>query len=272
MKPRRGPSRGRGPGGRRPEARLRSTEAVSCEVSGGVGWITLCRPVRGNRLDGELAAALVDACAEMEDAEGVHVVMLRARGKAFCAGPALGPSRAGGLGPDPVAAVAAITKPVVAVVGGEAVGAGCELALACDLRLASTGASFALPQIARGGFPCFGATQRLPRLVGRTRALEMLLLGTRVSAREALRMGLVSRVVEQGRLAAVAAELASELAARAPLALRLAKEAVWASGDLTLEQGLRLEEDLYVLLQTTADRIEGVRAFLEKRPPRFGGR
>jgi enoyl-CoA hydratase/carnithine racemase len=173
---------------------------------------------------------------------------------------------------DPVAALAAITKPVVAAVRGRAVGLGAELALAADLRVASRDAGFEFPDVSQGRVPCFGATQRLPRLVGRARALEMVLCGARTTAVAAAKLGLVSRLVTSGRLDEAVRELVAQLGRQGPLALVLAKEAVRRAGDLTLADGLRLEEDLYVLLQTTDDRREGIRSFLEKRPPRFRGR
>jgi enoyl-CoA hydratase/carnithine racemase len=146
---------------------------------------------------------------------------------------------------------------------------GAELALAADIRIAAVRAWLAFPQIGESRLPRHGATQRLPRIVGRARAMDMLLTGRRIGAREAQRIGLVSLVTPQ--LAAAARGLVAELAAKGPIALRLAKEAVLGSGDLTLDQGIRLEQDLYVLLQTTRDRAAGVRAFLAKRRPRFRG-
>jgi enoyl-CoA hydratase len=156
-------------------------------------------------------------------------------------------------------------------VNGDAIAEGCELALACDLRLAAAAARFALPQLTEGRLPSHGGTQRLPRLIGRTRALELLLSGRRVGAREAEAIGLVNRVLPTRSFAAALRRAVTALAAKGPLALRLAKEAVSRAPDLTFEQGVRLEQDLYVLLQTTADRAEGVRAFLARRTPRFRG-
>jgi hypothetical protein len=170
-----------------------------------------------------------------------------------------------------VAAIGALTRPVLAVVNGDAVAEGCELALACDLRIAFSGARFSLPQISEGRLPAHGATQRLPRIIGRMRAMEMLLTGRFMTAREALNIGLVSRVAARAQLATVVREEVESLRNKGAIALRLAKDAVVKGLDLTLEQGIRLEQDLYVLLQTTADRQEGIQAFLEKRKPRFRG-
>jgi E-phenylitaconyl-CoA hydratase len=139
------------------------------------------------------------------------------------------------------------------------------------LRLAARRCSFQFPQLAAGRLPGAGITQRLPRIVGRMRAFDLLLTGRRVGATEALRVGLVSEL-SGGDLAAAARRRAAELAGKGPIALRYAKEAVRAGMDLTLAQGIRLEQDLYVLLQTTADRVEGVRAFKARRAPRYRGR
>jgi enoyl-CoA hydratase len=234
--------------------------------------MTLARPAARNRCDAELLAALADACAEAENADAARVVVLAARGPAFSAGLPRAYRWPDPAWPDGVAALAALTKPVVAALQGEALGWGLALALACDLRVASAGAVLALPEMREGRFPGGGVTQRLPRVVGVARALDLVLLGTRLTAARAAEWGLVSAVVPPGRLAAAVAETARALAARGPLALRLAKEAVVRALDLPLADGIRLEEDLYVLLQTTEDRREGIRAFLERRTPRFSGR
>jgi len=241
-------------------------------VRDGVGWMTLARPAFRNRLDAELLGGLAEACAAAEEAEQARVVVLAARGAAFSAGLPRGCGWPEPSWPDGVAAVARLTKPVIAALQGEALGWGFALALACDLRVASSTAVLALPGAREGRLPGGGALQRLARMVGPAHALEMVLLGTRLSATRAAEWGLVSAVVEPARLAASVEEAARALAARAPLALRLAKEAVLKGLDLPLAEGLRLEQDMYVLLQTTADRGEGIRAFLERRTPRFGGR
>jgi enoyl-CoA hydratase/carnithine racemase len=258
--------------GSRGSARRQRAPAVELTVRAGAAWITLARPATGNRLDAEMLAALVDACARAEDATEVRVVVIAARGAAFCTGlpdecPWPPPAWPEGIG-----AVAALTKPVVAAIQGEARGWGLALALACDLRLAARGATFVLPEAHAGRMPGGGVTGRLARMVGVARALELALVGTPLPAARALQWGLVSAVVPPRRLAGAVAELANGLAARAPLALRLAKEAVVKALDLPLAEGMRLEHDLYVLLQTTRDRREGVRAFLERRRPRFQAR
>ena len=162
-------------------------------------------------------------------------------------------------------AVAGVNCPVVAAVNGDALGAGLELALSCDIRLCSTNARFGFPETSYG-------TQRLPRIVGRGKATEMILIAEPIDADEAYRIGLVSRVVPGRSLRKQARETAGRLASRAPIAVRYAKEAVGKGMDMTLDQGLRLEADLSFLLQTTADRAEGIEAFLQKRTGVFKGK
>ncbi len=238
-------------------------------VEDGVAWITLTRARRGNRIDQATAQALCTAAEEIEFDDSVAVVMLRGSGASFCLG-----VEGGGdweWQQDWVAAIGALTRPVVAALNGDAVAEGCELALACDIRLMAASAHLKLPQVQQRRLPRHGATQRLPRLIGRMRAMDMLLSGRPVGAREAAHLGLVSRVVPAARFDAVVRQEMRALKQKGPIALRLAKEAVNTGIDLTLGQGIRLEQDLYVLLQTTVDRAEGVRAFLAGRRPRFRG-
>jgi len=238
-----------------------SRAGVLCAVRDGIASIALLRP----RVDLRVAQ---DLCAAAEriafDAE-VRVAVIEGPRAGFC----LGSEGESDTWPDWVGAIGDLSVPVVAIIAGPAVGAGAELALAADLRIAGPRASFAFPHLADGALPRHGATQRLPRIVGRTRAMEMLLSGRRVGAHEAHRIGLVTQVSTQPATAARA--VAAELCEKGPIALRLAKEAVRASADLPLAAGVRLEQDLYVLLQTTRDRAEGVRAFLAKRRPKFRG-
>lgn len=168
--------------------------------------------------------------------------------------------------------VAAIPQPVIAAIRGEASSAGLELALACDMRVASDGARFSMPEASLGVVPRGGGTQRLPRAVGRAHALRLLLAGETIDADEALRVGLVTELASDGGAEAAARAIADTIAARGPIATRLAKEAVTRGAELPLAEGLRAELDLTVILQTTDDRAEGVQAFVEKRPPRFQNR
>jgi enoyl-CoA hydratase len=162
--------------------------------------------------------------------------------------------------------------PVIAAMRGDGVGPGLELALACDIRIGTEGARFGLPAVSDGLIPSAGGTQRLPRLVGQGKALEMILTGEMIDAREALRVGLINRMVAPEELSATASALAAEIALKSPLALAYVKEALHKGLDLTLDQGMRLELDLYLLLFSTADRVEGIHAFQEKRTPRFEGK
>ena len=169
------------------------------------------------------------------------------------------------------AALATLPMPVVAALNGDALAHGLELALAADLRIAAAGAQLGAGHPTADGFPYDGATQRLPRLAGPAVARDLLFTGRILPAAEALAVGIVNRVVPDQHLDDAVAELMSTIAAAAPIAARYAKEAVTAAGNLPLAQGLRLEADLNIILQTTADRAAGLRSFAEKRPPLFNG-
>lgn len=168
--------------------------------------------------------------------------------------------------------IAKFDKPIIAAVNGPALGQGLELMLACDIRIVSEISYFGLPQVKAGLIPSDGGTQRLARLVGKSKALEMILTGETIDAQAALRIGLVNRVAPTGELMEVAMKMAKEMASKGPIALRYAKEAIYKGIDMTLEQGLRLEADLYCLLHSTRDRTEGIKAFQEKRTPKFKGK
>ncbi len=247
---------------------------IKAETRGKVRRITLDRPDSGNRVTEPLALAFIDAISGAIEDDEVSVVVVAGSGGVFSLGAEatlaeIGPESAARRGV--AAAVGQVAKPVIAAVTGDAVGQGLELALACDLRVMSEDARLALDQIAHGELPWDGGTQRLPRLVPRSVAAEMLLLGRALSAEEALKFGLVSQVVPARDVEARAMELAERLANAAPIANAYAKEAILAGMDLPLDQALRLEADLAVLLHASRDRDEGIRAFLEKRPPAFTG-
>ncbi|MBI2866283.1 MAG: enoyl-CoA hydratase/isomerase family protein [Chloroflexi bacterium] len=247
-----------------------------CQLEGGIAWLVLKRPHRQNRLDAALAAELREACTRLAQNDELRVVVLRGEGEDFCAGTEEIPSKETAQGhivqTSAASAIAAIPVPVVAAIQGQALDQGLELTLACDLRLAASSAQLGLTQIARGLIPWDGGTQRLPKLIGRSRALEMLLTGRILEAAESARIGLVHQVVAQDQLMPVTRSWAQQLAQRAPVALRYVKEAAHKGLDLTLDQGLRLEADLSFLLFSTQDREEGLKAWRGKQPPQFQGR
>lgn len=168
--------------------------------------------------------------------------------------------------------IADIEKPVIVGINGNALGQGLELILACDIRIATEKSRFGLPQVEKGVIPRNGGTQRLARLVGKGKALEMILTGVTIDVQEAYRVGLVNKVVPSRELEETVMYMAREMASKGPIALKYAKEAINTGMDLTLEQGLHLEADLYMLLHTSRDRTEGIRAFREKRKPQFKGK
>lgn len=216
------------------------------------------------------------------DAEIKVVVLTGAHGGSFCSGTdneeLTRMQVDGGVTPEQLVdiysaahVINSADKPVIAAITGEAFGQGLELALACDIRLAGPTARFGFPPKSMRLFPFDGATQLLPRLIGKSRALEMLLTGDILDAETALRIGLVNQVVKDKDVRVEAEELAAKIAGKAQISLRFAKEAVTKGMDMTLEQGLRLEGDLYFLMHTTGDRTEGITAFRQKRKPEFTG-
>jgi enoyl-CoA hydratase/carnithine racemase len=250
--------------------------AVSVEVADHVATIVF--ELRGARFDRDALDELAVAAAQVgSDTEQVYAVVVSSAGAGFAAGwseAALNEPVASGLAPVGAAfdAIAGIPQPVVAAVAGVVESAGLELALACDIRIAGESARFAMPETELGMVPRGGGTQRLPRAIGRAQAFRLLLAGETIDAAEALRIGLVSSVVADAELGTSANAVARTIASRGPIATRLAKEAVHRGSEVPLALGLRTELDLTVILQTTADRAEGVQAFIEKRPPQFENR
>jgi enoyl-CoA hydratase len=230
-----------------------------------IARVTLNRLDQGNVVNGLMSRELEEVCARINQDDDVYAAVITGAGDVFCTG---GEGESGG----PAAAIAGIDRPVIAAINGDALGEGLEIALSCDIRLASNKARLGLPQITGGRTPVDGGTQRLPRIVGRGKALELLMTGDIIKADEALEIGLVSRVLPPEALEEETRKLAETIAAKGPIALRYLKEAVNKGMDMTLEQGLRLEADLYFLLHTTRDRTEGIKAFREKREPEFRGK
>lgn len=246
---------------------------------GTTAWMVIDRPHRRNAIDRVTRVALRQAASELESDDAVRVIVLIGAGPTFCAGtdlkeqpvePALHPlaERA-----EPIAAaLGRFTKPVIAAINGPAVGGGLELALAADLRVAASNATFALPEVRVGSMPGSGGTQRLFAAVGPAVAYKMLLTGMPIDADAALRAGLVSDVVDPARLRGVVAELAERIGTNAPLSVRAAKTAARAALEQRLGTGLELERALWALVATTEDRAEGRAAFREGRPPKYRGR
>ena len=254
-------------------------EAVTFHTHDKIGIITLNRSDHKNTITAEIAMALSEIKTQIEYGSDVVTLVITGEGQeVFCAGTdphdySAWDNREERMKRLQIAStVGSYNQPVIAAINGDAFDQGLELALACDIRIASSSACFAMSQIGNGVLPWDGGTQRLSRLVGRARALEMILLGETIDADQALKIGLVSHVVPADELMSVALKMAQSLAEKGPIALRYAKEAVYKGMDLTLGQGLRLEADLYFLLHTTEDRTEGITAFREKRSPLFKGK
>ncbi len=245
----------------------------------GVALLRLNRPQARNALSPQLMERLAAELERLDSDPEARCIVIAGSDEVFAAGAdikALSERSFAEALRNPAASfwrrVAAIKAPLVAAVSGWALGGGCELALACDMVVASETARFGQPEINLGIIPGGGGTQRLARVLGKQRAMELVLTGRRIEAREALEMGLVNRVAPEGRWLEEALELARAVAKQPPIAARLAKQAVLAAEETALSVGLESERRLYELAMATADRVEGMRAFLEKREPRFEGR
>jgi enoyl-CoA hydratase len=259
-----------------------SPPLVRVEIQQRVATLTLDRPDRLNALNRALLDELGQALERLAADPAAGALVLTGAGeRAFAAGAdvteiaELGPAAAlefSRAGQRLFTRLERLGKPSVAAVRGFALGGGLELALACTLRVAAEDARLGLPEVKLGIIPGYGGTQRLTRLLGPGRALEIILTGEPVEAREALRLGMVNRVVAAVELLPEARRLAAQLAQRAPLALRYASEAVLGGSGDALDQGLEREAHLFALACASEDMREGVRAFLDKRPPRFGGK
>jgi enoyl-CoA hydratase len=256
-------------------------ENLLVEIEGAVALVTINRPQVLNALNTQLLDELGRVFVELGNDATVRAIVVTGAGdKAFVAGADI--SELAGLSPADAQAHARagqrvfdtiehLGKPVIAAINGFALGGGCELAMACTLRIAASSAKLGQPEINLGIPPGFAGTQRLTRLVGKGAALEMLLTGRHITADDAYRIGLVNRVVPSEHLMAEARALATELAAKAPIAARFIIDAVNRGGDASFDEGAFLEASLFGLAFATADMREGTRAFLEKRKPAFKG-
>jgi len=244
-----------------------------------VALLRFNRPKQLNALNGEVMDQLCAALEALDRDDAIRVMVVTGNERAFAAGADIGEMATASpvdmLRGNRIAQwdrVRRISKPVIAAVAGWCLGGGCELAMALDLIVAAESARFGQPEINLGVIPGAGGTQRLPRAIGKSAAMEMVLTGEPIDAREAHRLGLVARVVPNELLVEDALALAAKIATRSPLAARLAKEAVNAAYEMSLTDGLAHERRLFYLLFASEDQKEGMAAFLEKREPDFKGR
>src|SRR2546423_3789316 len=257
-----------------------SYQHLTVSVQDRIATLTVNRPDKLNALNAIVIGELGRAIDELVASEDVGAVILTGAGRAFVAGAdiaelsavsALEGRRLARRGQEIFRRFETSPKPTVAAVNGFALGGGCELAMACHVRVAAEGAKFGQPEVKLGLIPGYGGTQRLPRLVGRGRALQLLLTGEMIDAHEALRIGLVNRVVPGDQLLSAATSMIQQMLMNAPLALGACIDAVDRGLEMGLDDALMLEATQFGVLITTSDTAEGTRAFLEKRPPRFTG-
>lgn len=256
-------------------------EFLTLEVADRIATLTINRPEKLNALSDATLAELSHAIDEIRMRDDVGGAIITGAGRAFVAGadikelanqsPVVAKARARG-GQDIFRRIETCSKPVIAAVNGFAFGGGCELAMACHIRIASDQAKFGQPEVKLGLCPGYGGTQRLPRLVGKGRALQMLLTGDPIDAAEAYRIGLVNRVVHAAELMNAARETVRKILANGPLAVALCIEAADRGMEMSLDEGLLLEANHFGLLAASEDRKEGTAAFLEKRAPSFKGK
>jgi len=255
---------------------------VRVEWDGDIAVVTIDRPEKLNALNAEVVSELGQVFDELAEDDDVRGIILTGSGeKAFVAGADIGElatmDSVSGVkvsrdGQTVFRSIERFPKPVLAAVGGYALGGGFELALACHMRIASENARFGLPEVGLGIIPGYGGTIRLARLIGLGRAIEMTLTGDQVKAERALEMGLVSRVVDRGDLLEEAKSLMSTITAKGPVAVRMALESIYRALDTPTQEALDYESVLFGLLASTEDMKEGMSAFLDKRKPEFKGR
>ena len=259
-----------------------NAETLLCEIDNQIATVTLNRPRVLNALNAQVFSELKSLFTALAKDSAVRIILITGAGeKAFAAGADINEltttnrvtgSALARRGSAVFRQIETCGKPVIALINGFALGGGCELALACTLRIASETAKVGQPEVKLGLIPGYGGTQRLPRLVGQSAALKLLLTGEMIDALEAHRIGLVDEVVPAGRLLERGHELAQSIVAMAPLAVAGCLEAVYKGADRNLDSALRIEAGIFGRLSATADKAEGTRAFLEKRPPAWTGR
>jgi enoyl-CoA hydratase len=259
---------------------MASDELVITEVADGIATVTINRPDKLNALNKAVRQAFIATLGRLDDDPDVRVGIVTGSGtKAFVAGADIAEFEhrtavdqfTGSRSATVFSATAAFRKPLIAAINGLCLGGGCELALACDIRVASATARLGQPEVNLGLIPGGGGTQRLSRLVGVGQAFKLIYSGEMIGADEALRIGLVEEVVAPDQLMSRARSLAASIARKSSVTLRLIKEAIQASLETPLAEGLRLETSLFSVAFASEDKREGVRAFLEKRPPAFKG-
>jgi enoyl-CoA hydratase/carnithine racemase len=255
------------------------SDLVQTSIDGNVALLQLNRPEARNALSPELMEELARELERLDPDPEVRCVVIAGSDKVFAAGAdikAMSERSFAEALRHPAASfwrrLAAIKTPMIAAVSGYALGGGCELALACDMIVAAEGATFGQPEINLGIIPGGGGTQRLARVLGKQRAMELVLTGKRFDAVAAMELGLVNKVAADGHWLDEAIALAGEVAEKPPIAARLAKQAVLAAEETALSAGLENERRLYELAMATEDRVEGMKAFLEKREPEFEGK
>lgn len=258
-----------------------STKQITLRHDDAIAVVSLARSEARNVLSRDLVSGLLAAFTSLKDDGRVQGIVVTGEGKSFCAGAdiaemaRMSPAEASSfaeLGQQLMFAIEKVGKPVVAAVNGHALGGGLELALACDFIVAAESAIFAAPEVLLGIIPGFGGTQRLPRLIGKSKAKEMIFTGERISVAQARSIGLVNRVVSDDLLLSETVALVKNICSRGLLSLRVAKEVIDAGAGVDLATACLMERDAFALCFSTDDQKEGMRAFMEKREPRFTGR
>ncbi|MDI3519423.1 MAG: enoyl-CoA hydratase [Caldanaerobacter sp.] len=255
---------------------------IEVKIEKGIATITINRPKALNALNTETLEELKNVLEVLQNDDGVKVIVITGAGeKAFVAGADISEmkdmsvfeaKKFAELGQKVFRKIELMKKPVIAAVNGYALGGGCELALACDIRIASRNAKFGQPEVGLGIIPGFGGTQRLPRIVGVSKAKELIYTGDMIDAEEALRIGLISKVVEQDKLLEEAYGIAKKIMSKGLVAVSLAKEAINKSLEVDIDSGMEYEANAFAMCFGTQDQKEGMAAFLEKRAPKFEGR